>query len=112
MWTYAVMCAAYTRNRYYNSRIGKTTEEAFSGRRSNVSHMHAFGKVCYAYVQNKKKLDAICEQGTFVGYDRGSPAYLVYLSESRTVKRVRCVSFSLKFENPVYDVNDEISVHR
>ena len=45
-----------------------------------------------------------CEQGILVGYDRGSPAYLVYLPESRTVKRVRCVSFSSKFENPVYDV--------
>ena len=93
---YAVMCAACTRNRCYNSRIGKSALEAFSGRRPNVSHMHVLGKVCYAYVKNRKKLDAGCEQGIIVGYDRRSPAYLVYLPESLTVKRVKYVNFSSK----------------
>ena len=60
--------------------------------------MHLFGTTCFAYVQNKKKLDARSEKGVFVGYDKGSPAYLVYFPETGVVKRVRCVKFTEKFE--------------
>ena len=31
MWTYAVMAAAYIRNRCFNVRLGKTPYEAFTG---------------------------------------------------------------------------------
>ena len=55
--------------------------------------MHIFGTTCYAYLQNTKKLDARSEKGVFVGYDKGSPAYLVYFPESRAVERLRCVKF-------------------
>ena len=41
-WTYAVMIAAYTRNRCYNNRLGKTPLEAFIGKRPDVSNMHIF----------------------------------------------------------------------
>ena len=40
--------------------------------------MHIFGTVCFAYIQEKKKLDDRAEKGIFVGYDKGSPAYLIY----------------------------------
>ncbi|XP_063857145.1 uncharacterized protein LOC135098678 [Scylla paramamosain] len=58
LWTYAVMASAYIRNRCYNLRIKKTPFEAFAGKKPNISNMHIFGSVCYAYVQQKKKLDA------------------------------------------------------
>ena len=93
MWAYAVMAAAYTRNRCFNMRLGKTPFEAFTGSKPNVSNMHVFGSVCYAFVQNAKKLDPRSRQGTFVGYDKGSPAYLVFFSDSNKVERVRCVKF-------------------
>ena len=41
--------------------------------------MHVFGVVCYAYVQNAKKLEPRSKEGIFVGYDKKSPAYLVYI---------------------------------
>jgi len=94
MWTYAVMCAVYTRNRCYNPRLDMTSLEAMTGRRPNVNKMHVFGTKCFAYVQNAKKLDARCFEGVFVGYDKNCPAFLVYCSNTQTVKRVRCVSFS------------------
>ena len=94
LWTYAVMCSVYTRNRCYNPRLDMTSLEAMTGRRPDVSKMHVFGTKCFAYVQNAKKLDARCFEGVFVGYDRNSPAYLVYSPNTQTVKRVRCVSFS------------------
>ena len=96
LWTYAVMSAAYIRNRCYNPRITKTSFEAFTGIRPNVSNMHFFGTQCFAYVDEKKKLDARSEEGVFVGYDRESPAFLVYFSMENKIKRVRCVKFTEK----------------
>ena len=79
LWTYAVMTSAYIRNRCYNPRTGKTPYEYLTGIKPNLSNMHVFGTVCYAYVQNKTKLDPRAEKGIFVGYDRSSPAFLVYV---------------------------------
>ena len=93
IWTYAVLCAAYTRNRCFNNRLGLTPLEAFIGKRPDVSNMLVFGTQCFGYVQNTKKLDARDKKGIFVGYDRDSPAYLVYYPESNKVERVRCVKF-------------------
>ena len=98
MWAYAVMALAYTRNRCYNPRIKKTPFEAFTGKKPNISSMNIFGSVSYAYVQQKKKLDARSEKGIFVGYDKGSPSYLVYLPECNVIKKVRCVKFTSNVE--------------
>lgn len=43
----------------------------------------------FAYVQYAKKLDARGKRGIFVGYDRESPAYLIYYPEVNKVERVR-----------------------
>ena len=96
-WTYAVMCGVYIRNRCYNERIGMTPFEALTSQRPNLSGMYIFGTVCFAYVQEKKKLDDRCEKGIFMGYDKGSPAYLVYIPERNIVRKVRCVKFTNKF---------------
>ena len=94
LWTYAVMTAVYIRNRCYNKRTSKTPYEVLTGKKPNLSKMHIFGSECYAYVQGAKKLDPRCEKGVFVGYDKGSPAYLVYYPSSGCIKRVRCVRFT------------------
>ena len=101
LWADAVMASAYIRNRCYNPRTGKTPYEAMTGRKPDLSKMHIFGTTCYAYVQNTKKLDARSERGVFLGYDKGSPAYIVYIVESRAVKRVRCVKFTNDFEGVI-----------
>lgn len=98
LWTYAVLASAYIRNRCFNSRTGKTPYELLTGKVPDVSGMHVFGSVCYAYVQRKGKLDARSEKGIFVGYDRCSPAYLVYFSGRDEIRRVRCVRFTDKFD--------------
>ncbi|KAJ8050597.1 hypothetical protein HOLleu_03860 [Holothuria leucospilota] len=99
MWTYAVMAATYIRNRCYNPRTKKTAFEVFTGQQPNICGMHTFGSCCYAYVQNKKKLDARIKEGVFVGYDKGSPAYLVYFPQSQEVRKVRCVKFTGNVDN-------------
>ena len=93
-WTYAVMTSAHIRNSCYNPRTGKTPYECLTGIKPNLSNMHVFGSVCYAYVQNTTKLDPRAEKGIFVGYDRSSPAFLVYCLQAKTVKKVRCVKFT------------------
>ena len=93
LWMYAVMTAAYIKNRCFNSRLGKTPYEALIGKRPDLSNMHIFGSTCFAYVQNAKKLEARSKEGVFVGYDKGSPAYLVYYPEANKVEKVRCVKF-------------------
>ena len=110
MWTYAVMASAYIRNRCFNDRLGKTPYEALTGLKPNLSNMHVFGLVCYAYVQNAKKLEPRSKEGIFVVYDKKSPAYLVYYPESRRVERVRCVKFfdSLSPENEVLSTDEEV----
>jgi len=99
MWTYAVRVAAYTRNRCFCQRTGKTPYESLTGKKPKVSHMSVFGSTCFAYVQDKKKLDPRSEKGIFVGYDNESPAYLVYFKESDTVRKVRCVRFTNRFDD-------------
>ena len=66
--------------------------------------MHVFGTVCYGYVQLTKKLDARANQGIFVGNDKTSPAYLVYFPGSQTLKRIRCVSFTDRFNVDKEDI--------
>ena len=103
----------------FNPRIEKTPFEGFTGQKPNVSNMHAFGSVCYAYVQEKKKLYARSSKGVFVGYDKGSPAYLVYFPDSQIVKKVRCVRFmkEIHMVNTPFDdlvtrrVTDQEPVH-
>ncbi|CAB3995426.1 Hypothetical predicted protein [Paramuricea clavata] len=81
------MAAAHIRNCCFNARLGKTPYEAFTGSKPDLSNMHVFGSVCYAYVQNAKKLDPRSKQGIL------SPAYLVFYPDSNKVERVRCVKF-------------------
>ena len=100
LWTYVVMTSVYIRNRCFNPRLAKTPYEALICKQPNLSKMHVFGSACYAIVQNPKKLDARGQKGIFVGYDKGSPSYLVFFPETNRVERVRCVKFfdSLKAE--------------
>ena len=58
--------------------------------------MWIFGSDCYVYKHNQKKLDPRCTKGIFVGYDKNSPAYLVYHPESGKVMKHRLVKFVKK----------------
>ena len=78
LWTYAVYTSVYIRNRCLNRRLGITPFEAVTGKKPNLSKMQIFGTSCFAYIQNQPKLEPRCEKGVFIGYDKSSPAYLVY----------------------------------
>ena len=95
LWTYAVMCATFIRNRCYNQRLKQTPYYQLTGRRPNLNKMHVFGTVCYGHVnEQKKKLDPRSKSGVFVGYDKNSAAFLIYYSDSKQVKRHGMVTFT------------------
>lgn len=96
LWTYAVMTAAVIRNRCFNGRTKQTPYYMLTGKKPNLSRMRVFGSVCYAYKHDKKKLDSRCDKGIFVGYDKNSPAYLVYYSDTKKVLKHRLVRFVTK----------------
>ena len=94
LWTYAVMMSAYIRNRCYNQRTQQTPFFMFTGMKPNLNKIQEFGTLCYAYDNAQKlKLDARTKQGVFVGFDKGSPAYLVYHESTQSVRKYRCVTF-------------------
>jgi len=114
LWTYAVLAAVYIRNRCFSSKINETPFYVLTGKKPNLGNMHIFGSDCYAYNTNYKgKLDPRCKKGKFVGYDKGSRAFLIYFSENNVVKRCRFVNFAdiyvTKNVKNVFD-NDEIFV--
>ena len=99
LWTYAVMAAVYIRNRCFNQRIEQTPVFKLTGKAPNVSKLHVFGSVCYAYTEIKTKLEPRAKKGVFLGYDQYSPAYLVYDRQTRKVSKHRCVKFTEKYEH-------------
>ena len=97
LWSYAVMAAAHIRNRMYCSRIDDTPYHMLTGKKPSISKLHLFGSVCFAYTQQKKKLDPRCTEGLFVGYDKYSPAYLVYFPDTNTIGKFGTVSFTERY---------------
>ena len=94
MWTYALATSGYIRNRCYVQRTRSTPYELFTGKRPNLKNMVPFGTKCFVYVEiHKRKLDDRSQKGVFVGYDRESPAYLVYDRSTCVVRKSRNVKF-------------------
>ena len=100
LWPYALMHAAYIRNRCYVERLSQTPYFMLTGRKPDLSNMHVFGSVCFTLEQKRSKLDPKSKRGIFVGYDKESPAYLVYSPDDKRVKKSRSVKFTEKMNNP------------
>ena len=64
-----------------------TPDEAFSGKKPNVSHFMIFGASVYCHVSKdvRKKLKLIVELGLFLGYTETPHNYCVYLSSLRMI---------------------------
>jgi hypothetical protein len=74
----------------------KTPEEAFTGRRSEISHLRIFGCPVYIHipVEKRTKLQPSGKRGLFMGYNDDSKAYKVFLPDQRRT----VVSLDVKFE--------------
>ena len=109
LWPYAVMAAAYIRNRCFNKRLKETPYFAMTGKRPDISNMRVFGSECYPYRQVKQKLDPRCTKGIFIGYDKYSPAYLVYNPETGKIMKHRLVQFPTRIAIDQHTQTQEIA---
>lgn len=82
LWPCAVQTAAHIRNRCYNNRTQTAPYFSMIGKKPDLSKMSVFYLECYTYQYDREKLDPKCVKGVFVGYDKNSPAYLVYPPEA------------------------------
>ena len=62
-----------------------TPEEAFTGKKLDISHLKIFGSLVYIHMTKdaRKKLEPTAEVGIFVGYTETPHNYRVYFPDSR-----------------------------
>ena len=80
-WAEAIACVVYILNRIPTKSVKNTTpQEAWNGKKHNVSHFRVFGCVAYSLVTSelRRKLDDNSENGIFIGYSEESKAYRLY----------------------------------
>ena len=72
-----------------------TPEEAFSGKRPDISHLRIFGSPVYIHVTKdaRKKLEPTAEVRIFLGYTDTPYNYHVYLPDSRKTVVRRDIKF-------------------
>eukprot|EP00253_Pinus_taeda_P028092 PITA_28092 len=86
LWAEACNTAVYVQDHCPHKILGMSTpEEAYSGKRPDISHLRIFGSPVYMHVTKdaRKKLDLIAEVGIFVGYTDTPHNYRVYFPYSR-----------------------------
>ena len=80
-WVDAMFTAVYLINRSPTTTVHIITpEEAWSGRKPDLSHLRIFGCVCYVHIPSelRSKLDAKSEKCVFVGYSIEQKGYRCY----------------------------------
>jgi hypothetical protein len=72
-----------------------TPEEAFTGKKPDVSHFKIFGSSVYVHVNKDamKKLEMTAEVGIFVGYTETPHNYHVYFLNSKMIVMQRDIKF-------------------
>ena len=96
LWAEACNTAVYVQNRCPHRVLGiSTPEEAFTGKKPDVSHFKIFGSSVYVHVNKdaRKKLEPTAEVGIFVGYTETPHNYRVYFPNSKMTAVRRDIKF-------------------
>ena len=86
MWAEACNTTVYVLNCCPHRLLGMSTpQEAFTGKKPDISHLKIFGSSIYIHVKKdaRKKLELTAEVGIFVGYTETPHNYDVYFPNSR-----------------------------
>ena len=97
LWAEACNIAVYVQNHCPHRVLGMSTpEEAFAGKKLDISHLKIFGSPVYIHVTKdaRKKLKPTAEVGIFVGYKETLHNYRVYLPDSRMTVVRRDIKFN------------------
>jgi hypothetical protein len=95
-WGEAVMTVVYTLNRSPTRSVeGRTSYEAWHGKKPSVHHLRVFGCIAYMKITRPHltKLDDRGLKTVFIGYEPGSKAYRLYDPVSGRVQVSRDVAF-------------------
>jgi hypothetical protein len=97
LWAETCNTAVYVQNCCPRIVLGMSTpEEAFTGKKPNVSHFKIFGSSIYVHVTKnaRKKLEPTAEVGIFVGYIETPHNYRVYFPNSKMTVMGRDIKFN------------------
>ena len=86
LWVEACNTMVYVQNRCPHRVLGMSTlEEAFTGKKPDISHLKIFGSPVYIHVTKdaRKNLEPTAEVGIFVGYTETHHNYHVYFPDIR-----------------------------
>jgi hypothetical protein len=95
-WGEAVNTAVYIKNRCQTKALdSKTPQEAWSGRKPDVSHLRVFGCKAFAHVPDEKrtKLESKSMPCVFLGYYEGTKAYRLMCVKTKRIIKSRDVVF-------------------
>jgi hypothetical protein len=96
LWAEATMTVVYVQNRLSHSALGlKTSEEMFTGKKPEVSHLKIFGCPVFIHIPKEKrnKLEPSGKKGIFVGYCEVSKAFRIYIPGHHHIEISRDVTF-------------------
>ncbi len=95
-WGKVLNTVVYIKNRCPSKALNsKTPQEAWSGRKPNVSHLRVFGCKAFAHVPDEKrtKLESKSMPCVFLGYYEGTKAYRLICLETKRIIKSRDVLF-------------------
>jgi len=95
-WGEAVNIAMYIKNQCPTKALdSKTPQEAWSGRKPDVSHLRAFGCKAFTHVPDEKstKLESKSMPCVFLGYYEGTKAYHLMCVKTKRINKSRDVVF-------------------
>ena len=96
LWAEECTTAVYVQNHCPHRILGMSTpEEAYFGKRPDISHLRIFGSNVYMHVMKdaRKKLEPTVEVGISVGYTNMPHNYCVYFPDSRKTVVRRDIKF-------------------
>ncbi|KAE8732649.1 hypothetical protein F3Y22_tig00001818pilonHSYRG00071 [Hibiscus syriacus] len=108
-WPEAVNWSIHILNRSPTFSVrNMTLEEAWSGRRPDVSHFRIFGCIAYAHVpdQKRKKLEDKGEKCIFLGVSECTKAFKLY---NPRLRKLSSVVMRLNNQNGKKEMDDEIA---
>ena len=95
LWAEAARTMVYVQNRTPHRVLKNKTEEVFSSKKPEVSHLRIFGCPVYIHIPKEKrtKLDPSKKKGIFVGYSKSSKDYRIYFPGFKKIDISRDVTF-------------------
>ena len=113
MWTYALATSVHIWNRCVQKRTACTPYELCTGKKPNIRNMAPFGSKCFVVVdKHKRKHDDRSYEGTFIRYDRESPAFLIYVRSTGAIKKSINVKFAITAPDISEPIDESIDVNK